>query len=55
MIGGVDISGSGGKAEKFEVKFNITPADATLVVKNVKDKVIQPKERNNLRINCRNI
>ena len=40
MVGGVDISKA--KLDKWQVTFHVTPSDATLIVKNVKGKVINP-------------
>lgn len=46
MIGGVD--GTEGKIEKWKVTFNLTPAEATLVVKDLQGQVIQPVQGNNV-------
>ncbi len=45
MIGGVDKTG-GGKVEKWQVTFNLTPENAILIVKNLKGQIMQPIQNN---------
>ena len=47
MIGGVDKTG-GEKIEKWQITFNLTPAEATLVVKDLNGQIIQPIQANNI-------
>ncbi len=47
MIGGIDKQG-GGKVEKFQVIFNLTPSNAILVVKDLQGQIIQPIQENNI-------
>ena len=47
MIGGIDKAG-GKKVEKYKVTFNLSPVEATLVVKDLQGEIIQPTEENNV-------